>query len=185
MSTTNPNASQGPGRVVIVGAGIAGLAHRLDHHGWRVSVLERAPGPRPQGYMIDFFGPGYDAAQAMGLIPRLRELGHHFTEAALVDGHGRRRAAIGFERFAQSLGGDLISIMRPDLERALRESLPARVELRYASAPEQITEHADGVRVRLVGGEVLEADLLAGADGVHSTVRPRLHSSTSTWATWS
>lgn len=171
MSTMNQ--SQRPGRAVIVGAGIAGLAlaQRLDHHGWRVTVLERAPGPRPQGYMIDFFGPGYDAAQAMGLAPRLHELGHHFTEAALVDEHGRQRAAIGFDRFAQSLGGNLVSIMRPDLERALRESLPARVELRYASAPEQITEHAQGVRVRLTNGQVLEADLLAGADGIHSTVR--------------
>ena len=25
----------------------------------QVVVLEKAPGPRPQGYMIDFFGPGF------------------------------------------------------------------------------------------------------------------------------
>lgn len=44
MSTTN--TPQWPARAVIVGAGIAGLAlaQRLDRHGWRVSVLERAPG---------------------------------------------------------------------------------------------------------------------------------------------
>ena len=67
MSTVN--TPPGPGRAIIVGAGIAGLAlaHRLDRHGWRVVVLERAAGPRPQGYMIDFFGPGYDAAEAMGV----------------------------------------------------------------------------------------------------------------------
>jgi 2-polyprenyl-6-methoxyphenol hydroxylase-like FAD-dependent oxidoreductase len=37
-------------RVVICGAGIAGLAlaQRLDAFGWEVVVLEKAPGPRPQ-----------------------------------------------------------------------------------------------------------------------------------------
>lgn len=58
-------------KVAICGAGISGLAlaHRMRAHGCDVVVLERAPGPRRQGlYMIDFFGPGFDAAEAMGLL---------------------------------------------------------------------------------------------------------------------
>lgn len=170
MST--PHTSQVP-HVVVAGAGIAGLAlaRRLAHHGWRVTVAERAPGPRPQGYMIDFFGPGYDAAQIMGLLPRIRELGHDFDEAVLVDEQGRRRASIGFRRFAQALGGSLVSIMRPDLELALRENLPEGVELIYGAALTEVEERPDGVEVRLSDGRVLDADLLAGADGIHSTVR--------------
>ena len=159
--------------VVVAGAGIAGLAlaHRLAHHGRRVTVVERAPGPRPQGYMIDFFGPGYDAVRVMGLLPRIRELGHDFDEAVLVDEQGRRKASIGFRRFAQALGGSLVSIMRPDLELALRESLPGGVELLYGAALTGVEEHPDGVEARLSDGRVLQADLLAGADGIHSTVR--------------
>lgn len=164
--TTAPHA-------VVAGAGIAGLtlARRLAHHGWRVTVAERAPGPRPQGYMIDFFGPGYDAARIMGLLPRIRELGHDFDEAVLVDERGRRRASIGFRRFAQALGGSLVSIMRPDLELALRENLPEGVELIYGSALTGVEEYPEGVRAHLSDGRVLDADLLAGADGIHSTVR--------------
>ncbi|MEU3309733.1 FAD-dependent monooxygenase [Nocardiopsis sp. NPDC006832] len=170
MST--PHTSRAP-HAVVAGAGIAGLAlaHRLAHHGWRVTVAERAPGPRPQGYMIDFFGPGYDAARIMGMLPRIRELGHDFDEAVLVDEQGRSRASIGFRRFARAMGGSLVSIMRPDLELALRESLPEGVELVYGAALTGVEERPDGVRVRLSDGRVLEADLLAGADGIHSTVR--------------
>jgi 2-polyprenyl-6-methoxyphenol hydroxylase-like FAD-dependent oxidoreductase len=46
------------------------------------------------------------------------------------------------------------------------------VRLRYGSSPVQIDDTAaDGVRVVLADGEVLTADLLVGADGIHSSVR--------------
>ncbi|HYH76052.1 MAG TPA: FAD-dependent oxidoreductase, partial [Arthrobacter sp.] len=45
-------------RAIICGAGISGLsaAAFLARDGWQVLVVEQAGGPRPQGYMIDFFG---------------------------------------------------------------------------------------------------------------------------------
>jgi len=160
-------------KAVICGAGIAGLAlaQRLAVLGWEVVVLEKAPGPRTQGYMIDFFGAGYDAAEAMGVLPRLREPGYVLEEARFIDADGRSRARLGFEQFARTVGGRLLSIMRPDLESALRESLPGDVDLRFATTPADVDNRTDGVRVTLANGEVLDADLLVGADGIHSTVR--------------
>ncbi|MQA98401.1 MAG: FAD-dependent oxidoreductase [Streptosporangiales bacterium] len=160
-------------KAVICGAGIAGLAvaRQLSELGWEVLVLEKAPGPRTQGYMIDFFGAGYDAAEAMGVLPRLRELGYRVHEARFVDGAGRRRATIGFDQFAQSVDGRLLSIMRPDLELALRESLPGAVDLRYSTSLTHIENRPEEVRVTLTDGEVVRADLLVGADGIHSRVR--------------
>lgn len=63
-------------KAVICGAGIAGLAlaHRMSTLGAKTVVLERAPGPRDQGYMIDFFGAGYDAAEAMGVLPAIARM---------------------------------------------------------------------------------------------------------------
>ena len=161
-------------RAVICGAGIAGLAlaNRLATAGWTVVVLERSPGPRTQGYMIDFFGPGYDAAEAMGIAPRLHELGHHVHEVAFVGADGRPRGRLRYDRFADVVGGRLINIMRPDLELALREDLPAAVRVRYGSTPVRVDDTGtDGVRVVLADGETLTADLLVGADGIHSRVR--------------
>ncbi|WP_329005772.1 FAD-dependent monooxygenase [Kribbella sp. NBC_00709] len=156
--------------VIICGAGIAGLAlaNRLSALGQEVTVLERSPGPRAQGYMIDFFGPGYDAMRAMGLVPALEEVAYHVDEAVLVDEHGRRRAGIDILQFAE---GDLLSLMRPDLERVLREHLPPAVDLRYGATLVGVTPRDDGVQIELADGTTLDADLLIGADGIHSAAR--------------
>jgi len=160
-------------KAVICGAGIAGLAlaQRLGTMGWDIVVLEKAPGPRAQGYMIDFFGAGYDAAEAMGILPRLEQLGHHVDEATYVDGTGRRRVGFSYAALARAARGGLVSIMRPDLERVLREQLPARVDLRFATSVRHVASLPGGVRLSLTDGSRLDADLLAGADGIHSKVR--------------
>ncbi|GAB2445593.1 hypothetical protein GCM10027187_08810 [Streptosporangium sandarakinum] len=214
-------------RAVICGAGIAGLAaaQRLDAHGWDVVLVEKAPGPRRQGYMIDFFGLGYDAARKMGVLPRLKELGYRLDEVRYLDESGRLRARLDYERFDRVLDGRLLSIMRPDLELALRERVADRVDLRYGcgvTGVENLEGGGDGgrdgdgghggrdggdggggrdrdggrdghggcdgndghsgrdgndghgkggVRVTLTDGTTLDADLLIGADGIHSTVR--------------
>ena len=160
-------------RVIVCGAGIAGLAlaGRLGALGHEVTLLERAPGPRRQGYLMDFFGPGYDAAEATGVLAAIRERGHAVTEVSYLDPAGRRRAGLPFARFAESRRGRLVSILRPDLEAALREHLPAAVDLRHGVEPVAVEEGADRVRVTLAGGSDLDADLLVGADGIHSAVR--------------
>ncbi|MES4891304.1 FAD-dependent monooxygenase [Streptomyces sp. NPDC096012] len=161
-------------RAVICGAGIAGLAlagRLYNALGWEVVVLEKAPGPRTEGYMIDFFGPGYDAAEAMGVLPWLEELSYPISGAAFVDDQGRCRARLGYDRFARSLDGRLLSIMRSDLELALRERLSFAVGLRFGVGPARVETSAFGVRVKLTDGSSLHADLLIGADGIHSTVR--------------
>ncbi|MBE1579832.1 FAD-dependent oxidoreductase [Amycolatopsis roodepoortensis] len=160
-------------KVAICGAGITGLAlaHRLATLGVEVVVLERASGPREQGYMIDFFGPGFDAVEEMGLLPQVEDVAYQVDEASLLDERGRRRASIDYVQFAKSVGGRLCSIMRPDLERVLRAGLPSTVDVRFGAGVTGVEDLGDRVRVTSADGETLEADLLVGADGIHSTVR--------------
>ncbi|MFG3116747.1 FAD-dependent monooxygenase [Streptomyces sp. NPDC048197] len=160
-------------KAVICGAGIAGLAlaQRLDTFGWEVVVLETAPGPSTHGYMIDLSGPVQDAAGAMGLLPRLRQLTYPVREAVSIDHSGQIRALLTYEQPGKAAGGQLLSLMRPDLEQALRESLSHRVDLRFATSLVHIDNDVTGIRAILTDHSSVGADLLVGADGLHSTVR--------------
>lgn len=163
-------------KTVICGAGIAGLAlaQRLGALGWDVLVVEQAAAPREQGHMIDFWGLGYDAAERMGALPRLRELSYPVTEWTYVDDQGRRRAALDQTAFARAQHGRLLTVMRPHIELAIREQVSDAVEVRYGCTVETIEDIGDGVRLTLSDGTAIKADLLVGADGIHSTVRHQI-----------
>ncbi|MFE7631986.1 FAD-dependent monooxygenase [Kocuria sp. NPDC057446] len=160
-------------RAVVSGAGIAGLALAgcLGRQGWDVVVLEQAPRPREQGYMLDFFGPGWDAAEAMGVLPAVLELGHRVERLSYVDDRGRDRAGLPFARFAHALDGHLVNVLRPDLERVLRRHAQDVAEIRFGRRVTGVRQRPGGAGAVLDDGTVLDADLVVGADGVHSAVR--------------
>ena len=59
-------------KVLIVGAGIAGptLAYWLRRSGHEPTLLEQAPKLREGGYLVDFWGSGFEVAERMGHAPR-------------------------------------------------------------------------------------------------------------------
>ncbi|HVV63976.1 MAG TPA: FAD-dependent monooxygenase [Rhizomicrobium sp.] len=160
-------------RAIVSGAGISGLtlARCLADDGWQVTIVERAPGLRDEGYVIDFFGSGFDVAERLGLVPALRAVAYDFPVVEFCDARGRKQATISYEAMRKELDGKLLSIMRGDLERVLFETLPQGVTLKYGCTIDDIADRPHGVQVTLSDGAVLEADLLAGADGIHSGVR--------------
>ncbi|TCB94469.1 FAD-binding protein [Micromonospora zingiberis] len=160
-------------RAVIVGAGIAGLAAalRLGRDGWRTTVVERAPTRRSGGYLVNLLGPGYDAAQRLGLLPALsdRALGPFGT--VLVRADGRPKFAVPAALAEATLGPRAMSVFRGDLETALYEAVREHSELRFGTTVSAVDQDRDRVRIQLSDGTTEEADLLIGADGVHSATR--------------
>ncbi len=160
-------------KIVICGAGIAGLtlAWWLRRAGAEVTVLEKAAAPRSDGYMMDFFGSGYDVAERMGILGDLREAAADITELVYADGRGRRVGGLRHASFSSMLDGRVLSIMRGDLEAVLRSALPPDVRIRYGTSVAAIHDVPEGVDVESTDGATCRADLLVGADGIHSVVR--------------
>jgi 2-polyprenyl-6-methoxyphenol hydroxylase-like FAD-dependent oxidoreductase len=158
---------------IVSGAGVAGLtlAGRLALDGWSVDVIERAPARRREGYLIDFFGPGFDAAERLGLLPSLRERAESYTEVRTVDATGRVRTRLPFSSVERAVEGRYMTILRPQIVDALEAALPAGVRMRWGTQVETIHDEGARVSVLLSDGQRIEGDALVGADGIGSRVR--------------
>jgi 2-polyprenyl-6-methoxyphenol hydroxylase-like FAD-dependent oxidoreductase len=160
-------------KIIINGAGIAGptLAYWLRKAGQEVLLVESAPELRRGGYVIDFGLVGYDIAEKMGLIPRLRELGYQVREARLLDRQGRTSGSISVDALARLTHGRYITVRRSDLAATIYGALDGTVETLFGDSVASIEEAGSCVRVRFDHAPPREADLVVGADGLHSRVR--------------
>jgi 2-polyprenyl-6-methoxyphenol hydroxylase-like FAD-dependent oxidoreductase len=160
-------------RVLIVGAGIAGptLAHWLRRTGHEPTLVELAPAARAGGYLVDFWGTGFDVAERMGIVPRLMERGYVFREMREVGPDGRRIASLDPTGLIGMAGGRYVTIARSDLASAIAESIGAGVETIYGDTVREFDDDGRRVRVRFEHGSEREFDLVIGADGLHSRVR--------------
>lgn len=160
-------------RVLIVGAGIAGstLAYWLQKAGHEPTLVEHAHGLRRGGYLIDFWGTGFDVAEKMGLVPRLRREGYQLTEARDVAADGHRVASLDPQRLVAGASGRYVSLLRSDLAAAIYEALDDGVETIFGDTVAGLTEGERSVRVEFEHASSREFDLVVGADGLHSRVR--------------
>ncbi len=160
-------------KVLISGGGIAGptLAYWLQKSGHEVLLVERSPQLRSGGYVIDFWGVGYDIAEKMGLIPRIRELGYQVREVRFVDDHGRKRGGFAVDVFSRMTDGRFTSLPRSELAATIYHAIDGKVETVFGDSIARIEEGTNSVRVSFEHGAPREVDLVIGADGLHSRVR--------------
>ncbi|HEX3817289.1 MAG TPA: FAD-binding domain [Chthoniobacterales bacterium] len=159
--------------ILISGAGIAGstLAYWLRRCGFEPVIVERAPEFRSGGYMIDFWGLGFEVADRMGLVRRLQEVGYQIERIQFVDEKNNLRSELNGDVFRRALGQRFVSLPRGDLARAIFDLVADNTEVIYDDSISALHEAADGVQVNFTRRAPRKFDLVVGCDGLHSAVR--------------
>ena len=157
-------------RVLIVGAGIAGLAlaRALQQRGVTAEVVERVTKWEPGGAGLYLPGNAVRALGELGIGPALSAAANPIGRQRLLDHRGRILADIDVDRVWEGVGS-CVAIHRAALHEIL---LGATVEV-PARLGTSVTEVEDGEapRVTFSDGSTGSYDLVVGADGVHSTIR--------------
>ncbi|MEZ0115330.1 2-polyprenyl-6-methoxyphenol hydroxylase-like FAD-dependent oxidoreductase [Catenulispora sp. EB89] len=157
--------------VLISGAGVAGstLAYWLARAGLKPTVVERSRGTRSSGNPVDVRGPAVPVAEAMGVMPALREAATTATTMSLLSTSGRPVARLATP--AARGRRDEVEIPRADLAAILVEAARPHAEFLFDDTITALHPDADGVDVHFDRAAPRRFDLVVGADGLHSTVR--------------
>lgn len=159
--------------VAISGAGMAGaaLAYWLHRTGHTPTLVEQAPKFRTGGYVIDFWGVGYQVAKRMDIEDRIRAAGYQIERLRSVGSSGKIKTDVNVDVFRGILGDDFTSLPRGDLAAAIYSTIDGKVETIFADSITAIDQHSGGVRLAFCTSPPRDFDLVIGADGLHSNVR--------------
>ena len=156
-----------------MGAGVAGptLAYWLARYGLTPTIIESAPRLRSGGYIIDFWGAGFDIAERMGILPQILDKGYKVRELRVVDTNNRRVAGFPVDAFFRMTQGRYISVPRSELAASIFATTQNSVETIFSENVDRLEQTANNIRVYFKSGDTREFDLVVGADGLHSRVR--------------
>src|SRR3984885_6934464 len=163
-------------RVAIIGGGIGGLAaaRPLCRRGIEVSIYEAAPELREIGAGVALGPNAMKALRSLGLEDDVRGIAGRWDWAVTRNGKtGRAISMTSRDQQAVLFGAAGATAHRADLLDVLSHSIPSDIVTLGARCTEVEPDGQVAV-ARFQDGSEVEADVIIGADGIHSVVRGSL-----------
>ncbi|MGG5174425.1 FAD-dependent oxidoreductase [Pseudarthrobacter sp. J1763] len=163
--------------VLVIGGGMAGLAGALAlrESGANVTLVERAPEFGEVGAGLQMAPNASRVLKRWGLLEKALEIGvqpKHLVFRDAITGEELTRQTLGGE-FEERYGAPYVVIHRSDLHRVLLEGCQAAGVTLVNDVTVQSVETINGRGIaHTVAGVDYEADVVIGADGLKSTLRP-------------
>jgi len=167
-------------KIAIVGGGIGGLAAAIScaESGNKVVVLERRDEFTEFGAGIQLAPNAFHALDYLGVGDQVRERAVQIGELRLMDGltgNVITRLPLG-KNYQDKFENPYMVVHRTDLYYPLLDACRANdlIELRTSCKVNGYQQTDTGARVIMSNGDYVTADMVIGADGLHSVVRQQL-----------
>ncbi|KAF9900791.1 hypothetical protein EC991_006894 [Linnemannia zychae] len=170
-----PLVTDKPPRVLIAGAGLAGLflGILLERAGIPYEIFERTAEIKPLGAVICLSPNILPAFEQLGLYEELMSFSKPAIRSAFFT--DKLKVIAKMETLTtDTIGYDRILFARPELYDMLFKKIPSE-KIHLSKKVLSFQQNHEGVMLRFSDNTTVHGDILVGADGAHSSIRQHLY----------
>ncbi len=163
-------------RILVVGGGIGGLAAALalEQQHLEVIVCEQSPKLSEIGAGIGLAPNAIKALRALGLENKINAITWESEFAIVRSWKSGREISRAYQGdYRERFGAPSVTVHRADLLDVLAGALQS-TDIRLGQRCVAVEARNGGAAARFADGSEIEADIVVGADGIHSKVRESL-----------
>ncbi|KAG0041674.1 hypothetical protein BGZ83_001454 [Gryganskiella cystojenkinii] len=172
---TEPTASSPP-RVIIVGAGLAGLMTGilLGRAGIPFAIYERAKEVKPIGSTMAFNANILPVFEQLGLLEEAQKISLPCRGLSIYGSDRKLMGGFDLSTYEERTGYNMILFSRPIMYQLFLNQISSE-RLHFNKKIVSIAQDENGVRIICEDGTTAQGDILVGADGAYSRVRQSLY----------
>lgn len=166
-------------KITIIGAGIGGLttAIALKQKGFEVEIFEATPKFKKAGSGINLALNAMQVYKRLGLYDIVFEAGSLTNSMNITDENLNPLSIIDLKYFEEKFKVQSVAIHRATLHQILLNQL-SDVPIHLNKKVKTLRQSENGIRIEFEDGTLHQANVLIGADGIHSAIRKSIFENT-------